>query len=264
MHIGPFLRAERQAREFSLERLAELAGVGRSALSQIERGHRSPRWATVERLLAAMGREAVLDTRLPAAWAAAARLASMSADARVSAEMPFAWLVLQRLERDGARIALDGPSAELLIGTPTPLDSVIHLAVPATDLTQICLAIRREGAQGWSERFRDFRFSDVEERVCGEPVTRWMTAVAVVSVRLVDDWRPVTVVAGERVYACLPAGVPTAPLRSDLGDDDVEEPALDDCDRKSGGDARTRPGGAPGGAPDEGPEGDEFDDEEWP
>lgn len=228
VHIGGFLRAERQSREFSLERLAVVSGVGPAALSQIERGHRSPTWVTVERLLSAMGREAVLDTALPADSVASARLQALSADERMSSEMPHAWVMLQRLQRDGARLALDGPSAALLIGTPQPLDRIIHVAAPAADASFLCVSLRSGGSQGWSDRFRDYRTCDVEGRLASEPVTRWMTAFGAVIIRLVDDWRPVTVVTDEHTYACLPAGVPTATLTGAHGGDDNSTPVTHD------------------------------------
>ena len=45
--IGPIIQRERKARHLTLERLAQLSGVSRSMLSQIERGESNPTFAVL-------------------------------------------------------------------------------------------------------------------------------------------------------------------------------------------------------------------------
>jgi DNA-binding XRE family transcriptional regulator len=55
--IGPGLLAARKARRLTLEQLAQLSGVSRSMLSQIERGETNPTFAVLWNLTQALGME---------------------------------------------------------------------------------------------------------------------------------------------------------------------------------------------------------------
>ncbi len=52
--LGQTLRAERSSRRWSQERLAELAGLDRSFVSELERGAASPSLQTLEKLAQAL------------------------------------------------------------------------------------------------------------------------------------------------------------------------------------------------------------------
>ncbi|MCO5967907.1 helix-turn-helix domain-containing protein [Actinoallomurus soli] len=53
--LGARLRAERRARGMTLERLAELSGVSRSMVSEVERGAKTPTVLVLDRLATALG-----------------------------------------------------------------------------------------------------------------------------------------------------------------------------------------------------------------
>ena len=53
--IGPSVYKQRKARKLTLEQLAELSGVSRSMLSQIERGEANPTFAVLWNLTGALG-----------------------------------------------------------------------------------------------------------------------------------------------------------------------------------------------------------------
>jgi transcriptional regulator with XRE-family HTH domain len=53
--LGARMRAERQARGMALERLAELSGVSRSMVSEVERGTKTPTVLVLDRLATALG-----------------------------------------------------------------------------------------------------------------------------------------------------------------------------------------------------------------
>src|SRR5947207_10832101 len=53
--LGARLRAERQARGISLDRLAELSDVSRSMVSEVERGTKTPSVLVLDRLATALG-----------------------------------------------------------------------------------------------------------------------------------------------------------------------------------------------------------------
>ena len=55
MEFGERLRAVRQTRGISQEKLAELAGLHRTYVSSIERGERNVSLVNIERLAAALG-----------------------------------------------------------------------------------------------------------------------------------------------------------------------------------------------------------------
>lgn len=55
--IGPGLNAARKARKLTLEQLAQMSGVSRSMLSQIERGEANPTFAVLWNLTQALGIE---------------------------------------------------------------------------------------------------------------------------------------------------------------------------------------------------------------
>jgi hypothetical protein len=56
MMAGAFLKEARRAAGLSQRELARRAGVAQPVLSRIERGHASPRFETLDRLLRACGR----------------------------------------------------------------------------------------------------------------------------------------------------------------------------------------------------------------
>ncbi|WP_129843243.1 XRE family transcriptional regulator [Streptomyces sp. RFCAC02] len=53
--LGARIRGERRARSISLERLAELSGVSRSMVSEVERGTKTPSVLVLDRLATALG-----------------------------------------------------------------------------------------------------------------------------------------------------------------------------------------------------------------
>jgi len=53
--LGSRIRAERQARGMALERVAELSGVSRSMVSEVERGIKTPTVLVLDRLATALG-----------------------------------------------------------------------------------------------------------------------------------------------------------------------------------------------------------------
>ena len=53
--VAAHVRASREGRGWSQERLAEAAGLSRDAISRIERGDREPKLATLEAIAAAVG-----------------------------------------------------------------------------------------------------------------------------------------------------------------------------------------------------------------
>lgn len=53
--LGARVRAERRARGLALERLAELSGVSRSMVSEVERGAKTPSVLVLDRLATALG-----------------------------------------------------------------------------------------------------------------------------------------------------------------------------------------------------------------
>ena len=62
--IGPRLQAQRKARSLTLAELAEVSGVSRSMLSEIERGNANPTYGTLWHLTRALG----LDLNRPDRW----------------------------------------------------------------------------------------------------------------------------------------------------------------------------------------------------
>ena len=58
MTIGEEIRSLRKGQGLTLEGLGLASGVSWNTIARIESGrHKSPRWATVEKLLAALGRK---------------------------------------------------------------------------------------------------------------------------------------------------------------------------------------------------------------
>ncbi|GAA2211586.1 XRE family transcriptional regulator [Nonomuraea monospora] len=53
--LGQRIRGERQARGLSIERLAELSGISRSMVSEVERGTKTPTVLVLDRLATALG-----------------------------------------------------------------------------------------------------------------------------------------------------------------------------------------------------------------
>lgn len=53
--LGTRIRAERRARGLSIERLAELSGISRSMVSEVERGAKTPTVLVLDRLATALG-----------------------------------------------------------------------------------------------------------------------------------------------------------------------------------------------------------------
>ncbi|MFH8663220.1 helix-turn-helix domain-containing protein [Streptomyces afghaniensis] len=53
--LGARIRAERRARDMAVERLAELSGVSRSMVSEVERGAKTPSVLVLDRLATALG-----------------------------------------------------------------------------------------------------------------------------------------------------------------------------------------------------------------
>ena len=196
------MRIERQAADVSLGRLAALSGMSKSALGAIERGVRSPTWTTVTRVLTALGREPVLDTR------------PMDSDQRASAEpgatKPLEALVrscgrvLDEFEAGAVRYALDGENA---VAAYTLQDPGLRmcLAVPREDREQLYRALNRRTVLGWSERFRDYRhYLDEPEQLDAQPHSRWQIGPYEFCFRLVDDWRPLVLVFDDRTIGVLP------------------------------------------------------------
>ncbi len=206
MDIGEFLRAQRQALDLSQARVAALSGMAASRISGIETGAHSPTWATVERLLEGMGRRPVLDVRLlDDGWEdpADARVGAMGIDERFRLAVPLAGLALDKLQRRGARVALDGPTAATLLGERVE-SPFVHVAVPEEDADDLVAALADGAAQGWSERFRDFRggIDDADQLVAPEP-TRWLVRGVTVSVRLVSEWAPTMLSIADREVAVM-------------------------------------------------------------
>ena len=214
MNIGEFLRGERHANELTQMSLASLTGVGQSRISEIEHGIRSPTWDTVERLLEGMGCRPVLDTRpLDEVFddPAAIRIDAMTLEERFKYGVPLAGLLLQRLQRRGARLAFDGPTAATLLGVRVP-SPWTHFVCPESDLEQLVYAMNDGAAQGWSERFRDYRvgIGDSDQLLRGEP-TKWLMRGMHLAVRVSVEWRPLVVtIAGSEV-----ALTPLEDLRQD-------------------------------------------------
>ncbi|MFF4836001.1 helix-turn-helix domain-containing protein [Streptomyces sp. NPDC001315] len=55
VELGARIRSERRARNMALERLAELSGVSRSMVSEVERGAKTPSVLVLDRLATALG-----------------------------------------------------------------------------------------------------------------------------------------------------------------------------------------------------------------
>ena len=196
MDIGEFLRAERHARDLIQVRLAALSGVGQSRISEIEHGVRSPSWDILERLLEGMGRKAVLDPR-PIEEDTGPQPAGGSIEERYQWRLPLAASMTERLERYGARVCLDGPSAALLLGLDVR-SPWLHFASPSEDVEKLLRAMNDGAALGWSERFRDYRVSlEAEEQLTTSEPTLWEMRGGSLAIRICDGWCPVTVAVGD-------------------------------------------------------------------
>lgn len=67
MKIGTFIKQERKFRNLTLERLAEMSGVSKSALSRIERNE-SSQFEPISRVLASLGYSAEDATKAGVNW----------------------------------------------------------------------------------------------------------------------------------------------------------------------------------------------------
>ena len=204
VEIGEFLRGERHACEQSQAALSALSSVPRSHISDIETGLTSPTWTTIERLLEGLGRRPVLDTRRlhdDFVDPADERVEAMTIEERFESAVPLARFTLERLQRHGARVALDGPTAATLLGFRVP-SPFVHVASPQTDADALVSAMNAGAAQAWSEQFRDFRggIDHADQLAAAEP-TRWLLRGTFVAVRLCADWRPAMLRVGDREVA---------------------------------------------------------------
>lgn len=59
--VGSLIRREREALGLSTRHLAKLAGVSFPTISRIENGHEEPRWGTMQKIAAALGKSCSFD-----------------------------------------------------------------------------------------------------------------------------------------------------------------------------------------------------------
>ena len=150
-----------------------------------------------------MGRKPVLDTRALDDGAGPA-MARGTVEERYTVGLPLAGMITERLARYGARICLDGPSASLLLGFATR-SPWLHFASPRADVEELLRAMTDAAVRGWSERFRDYRVRlEDESQLDADHATLWEVRGIEVSMRLCDDWQPISVAVGDIQVAVLP------------------------------------------------------------
>lgn len=59
--VGSLIRQEREVLGLSTRHLAKLAGVSYPTISRIENGHEEPRWGTIQKIAAALGKSCSFD-----------------------------------------------------------------------------------------------------------------------------------------------------------------------------------------------------------
>ena len=164
--IARVLRAEREAAGLSHADLAARAGINAATLARIERGTHAPSLDMVERILAALGVQAVLSTE---------PLDDLDAQLDRLSFLPVA----ERLERSGlARLldnlgsleslpfVLDGALAATLQGVPLPIET-LEIDVTWADSDRFTQWLLRRFAYRWHERSEEFRMLDLDPRAPG-------------------------------------------------------------------------------------------------
>ncbi|MFI7428600.1 helix-turn-helix domain-containing protein [Micromonospora sp. NPDC049836] len=198
--IAAALRDERERRELTQRRLADLAGLSQGTVARIERGDRVPSLPVVERLFAALGQQlrlAVepLDSHLDAALAGLAgrplaeRLDELGLDRTLDAlgELPY---------------VLTGATAALLQGVPLPV-AAVEVAVRWRDAARLTAFLEREYGLRWNARWEEWGGLRLEPEEPGEH--RWQTRQGELRARMCDELpEPVEVRHGERSYRVEP------------------------------------------------------------
>ncbi|WP_046562850.1 helix-turn-helix domain-containing protein [Micromonospora sp. HK10] len=198
--IAAALRDERQRRDLTQRRLADLAGLSQGAVARIERGDRVPSLPVVERLFAALGRQLrltvePLDSHLDAALDGLAgqpvveRLDELGLDRMIDAlgELPY---------------VLTGATAALLQGAPLPV-AAVEVAVRWRDAARLTAFLEREYGLRWNARWEDWGGLRIEPEEPGEH--RWQTRLGELRARMCDELpESVEVRHGDRSYRVEP------------------------------------------------------------
>lgn len=186
--LPQLLRSTRQEAELTQLEVAERAGVDQAALSRYERGLRTPTLGTLERVLAAMGQQIVvelepLDAQIDREID---RLAAMTPAERIQS----CWLLVDVPEMfAGLAWAFGGAAAGVLQGAPLPLDrvDVLMLDDPVV-LDTVARVLRQRLAAQWWEEDRLFAVPDAvhREALRAAAGSRWELGGAELLIRAVS------------------------------------------------------------------------------
>lgn len=135
MELGPILKQARWDAVLTQEALAVLSGVPISVICAYEKGRRQPRWDSFCRLLAALGKEPVVQLQKLNADLDKARdeLAAMTPEKRLVENIPFLVSDLVGLAIAGVRCAVYGPVARLVAGEPIDSENRVDIECKVDD-----------------------------------------------------------------------------------------------------------------------------------
>ncbi|MGI8697325.1 MAG: helix-turn-helix domain-containing protein [Mycobacteriales bacterium] len=181
--VADLLRRERRAAGLSQAELAHASDISQAMLSRWERGRRAPSIATINKVLAAMGRQLLLATE--PLWAdvdrAIDRLAAMSITDRVA--QPSFQLGIWREWLAPVPHLIDGAFAAVLQGVPLPVKA-LEVLVPESDLDGLAAALAGiTNLRRWSQNWQDWGYASSDPREPGP--LRWNCVFGELRVRLV-------------------------------------------------------------------------------
>ncbi|HEX6500384.1 MAG TPA: helix-turn-helix domain-containing protein [Micromonosporaceae bacterium] len=182
--VGRLVRLERERLGLTQRALADRIGTSQQCVSRFEAGHGRATLATAERLLAALGQQARVDTEpLGADLDAVIDQVGPVTDEGRAELAAFYGYTLNRLSV--VPHVIDGELAAYLQGVPVRVTR-LDLVVAKADLDRLAdWALSYPGLTRWVERWRDFGGPDVDPRSSGP--LRWRSGHGEIRVSLATE-----------------------------------------------------------------------------
>jgi transcriptional regulator with XRE-family HTH domain len=200
--VGSILVAERSRAQLSQAQLAERAGVSQQWLSRLERGAVNSSFATVQRILAVLGKQ----LRVEAVPLRAEVDIDIDRGLALREEERAVDIGLHRILLDrlsGINFAIAGRLAAFAQGAPMSSPSWIDIVVASKDLDALADVMAKSFCMRWNPKWEDWGHGSTDPREPGVP--RWQFGLSDMRLHIVDELPPtIEVRVGEHVLRVVP------------------------------------------------------------
>lgn len=182
MKLGRLLRAERECRGLTQQRLASQAGVTSQQVSLFEAGRQQPTTRLMEAMFGALGLQLRVDVEQLDSELDIAMERAASDGPQWCESLLFQLQFMRDFGKDAPRMILDGPLAACLLGLPIKPER-IDILVAEHDLDMFAGWISRQlNISRYNERSRDYSGYRSDPRLPGR--LQWATPTAELAAKL--------------------------------------------------------------------------------